>query len=62
IDFKFFFQRNALPGNEDIFKQKGGEIFDIPETPYIGEDVIYQESAPQPPDPFPPPGEPIEYV
>lgn len=54
VTFQFFFRENALPGGEDIFEQKKGEVFAIPPTPYEvdGMDVVYKEAFPPPtPDP-----------
>ncbi|HCU23756.1 MAG TPA: hypothetical protein DF383_01965 [Deltaproteobacteria bacterium] len=66
ISFKFFFPRNGLPDGKDIFDQKGGEVFNIPQTSYVMDsmyhEVTYEEFAPQPPASPIPTGEPIEYV
>ncbi|MFO1463362.1 MAG: hypothetical protein U1F66_06265 [bacterium] len=50
VTFQFFFRENALPGGEDIFEQKKGEVFEIPPTPYEvdGMDVVYKEAFPPP--------------
>ncbi|HKY64018.1 MAG TPA: hypothetical protein VJR29_11410 [bacterium] len=47
ISFQYFFRNTALPNGEDIFDQMAGEVFTFTDSPYEGENVIYEETAPQ---------------
>ena len=43
---QFYFKNNALPNGQDIFDQVGGESYSFNNSPYNGENIIYEEYYP----------------